>query len=124
MDIGAGDRAVALMKSPVGAESRAEVVGGIGGFAGLSDASKLAPTAAGVGHLQRRLSTKVVIAQRLGLYDTVGIDLVAMVVDDLATCGAEQLFMTDYVVFGTIRPQRSAAVSRASPRAACARAVR
>ena len=111
MDIGAGERAVALMRAAVERTTRAEVVGGIGGFAGLFDASKLAsyrrPLLAtstdGVG-------TKVVIAQRLGRYDTVGIDLVAMVVDDLVSCGAEPLFMTDYVVFGALRPQRAAAV--------------
>jgi phosphoribosylformylglycinamidine cyclo-ligase len=111
VDIDAGDRAVALMKAAVEAASRTEVVGGIGGFAGLFDASRLAsyrrPLLAtstdGVG-------TKVVIAQRLGRYDTVGIDLVGMVVDDLVTCGAEPLFMTDYVVFGSLRPERAAAV--------------
>ena len=104
-DIDAGDRAVELMRAAVGAASRPEVVGGIGGFAGLFDASKLAsyrrPLLAtstdGVG-------TKVVIAQRLGRYGTVGIDLVGMVVDDLVTCGAEPLFMTDYVVFGRVVP--------------------
>ena len=111
VDIDAGDRAVALMRTAVEAAGRAEVVGGIGGFAGLFDASALAsyrrPLLAtstdGVG-------TKVVIAQRLGRYDTVGIDLVGMVVDDLVTCGAEPLFMTDYVVFGRLKPERAAAV--------------
>ena len=111
VSIDAGDRAVALMKAAVEATGRAEVVGGIGGFAGLFDASKLAsyrrPLLAtstdGVG-------TKVVIAQRLGRYDTVGIDLVGMVVDDLVTCGAEPLFMTDYVVFGRLNPERAATV--------------
>ena len=111
VDIDAGERAVALMKAAVEAAGRAEVVGGIGGFAGLFDASQLAsyrrPLLAtatdGVG-------TKVVIAQRLGRYDTVGIDLVGMVVDDLVTCGAEPLFMTDYVVFGRLDPERAAAV--------------
>jgi phosphoribosylformylglycinamidine cyclo-ligase len=111
VDIDAGDRAVALMKAAVEAAGRAEVVGGIGGFAGLFDASKLAsyrrPLLAtstdGVG-------TKVVIAQRLGRYGTIGIDLVGMVVDDLVTCGAEPLFMTDYVVFGRLNPERVATV--------------
>ena len=113
VSIDAGDRAVALMKAAVEAASRAEVVGGIGGFAGLFDASKLAsyrrPLLAtstdGVG-------TKVVIAQRLGRYDTVGIDLVGMVVDDLVTCGADPLFMTDYVVFGRLSAERAAEVVR------------
>jgi phosphoribosylformylglycinamidine cyclo-ligase len=111
VDIEAGERAVALMRAAVEAAGRPEVLGGIGGFAGLFDASKLAsyrrPLLAtstdGVG-------TKVVIAQRLGRYDTVGIDLVGMVVDDLVTCGAEPLFMTDYVVFGRLDPERVATV--------------
>ena len=111
VSIDAGEQAVALMKAAVARTGRPEVVGGIGGFAGLFDASKLAgyrrPLLAtatdGVG-------TKVVIAQRLGRYDTVGIDLVAMIVDDLVACGAEPLFLTDYVVFGRLRPERAAAV--------------
>jgi phosphoribosylformylglycinamidine cyclo-ligase len=98
------------------------VVGGIGGFAGLFDASRLtryrrpllATSTDGVG-------TKVVIAQRLGRYDTVGIDLVAMVVDDLVSCGAEPLFMTDYLVFGALRPERAAAIV-AGVAGGCARA--
>jgi phosphoribosylformylglycinamidine cyclo-ligase len=111
VDIAAGERAVELMRAAVSGTARPEVVGGIGGFAGLFDASGLsrfrrpllATATDGVG-------TKVIIAQRLGCYHTVGIDLVAMVVDDLVTCGAEPLFMTDYVVCGRIRPQRVAAI--------------
>jgi phosphoribosylformylglycinamidine cyclo-ligase len=107
----AGEAAVMLMRAAVARASRPEVVGGIGGFAGLFDASKLAgyrrPLLAaatdGVG-------TKVVIAQRLQRYDTIGIDLVGMVADDLVACGAEPLFMTDYVVFGELRPERAAAI--------------
>jgi phosphoribosylformylglycinamidine cyclo-ligase len=56
------------------------------------------------------VGTKVIIAQRLGRYDTIGIDLVAMVVDDLVVCGAEPLFMTDYVVCGKVVPERVAAI--------------
>ena len=111
VSIDAGERAVALMRAAVARTAGPEVIGGIGGFAGLFDASKLtsyrrpllATSTDGVG-------TKVVIAERLGRYDTVGIDLVAMVVDDLVTCGAEPLFMTDYVVFGQLVPERAAAV--------------
>lgn len=111
VDIEAGDRAVELMKAAVASTARPEVVGGIGGFAGLFDASRLAglrrPLLAtstdGVG-------TKVVIAQRLHQYDTIGLDLVGMVVDDLVVCGAEPLFMTDYVVCGRVRPERVAAI--------------
>jgi len=111
VDIAAGERAVSLMRAAVSRTSRAEVVGGIGGFAGLFDASRLrgfrrpllATSTDGVG-------TKVVLAQRLGWYDTVGIDLVGMVVDDLVVCGAEPLFMTDYVVCGKLVPERVAAI--------------
>ena len=113
MSIEAGDRAVALMRDAVTRTAGPEVVGGIGGFAGLFDASRLtgyrrpllAAATDGVG-------TKVVIAQRLGRYGTIGLDLVAMVVDDLVTCGAEPLFLTDYVVFGTLVAERAAEVVR------------
>lgn len=111
VDLEAGDRAVDLMRAAVARTARPEVVGGIGGFAGLFDATKLtgyrrpllATATDGVG-------TKVVIAQRMGEYSTVGIDLVAMVVDDLVVCGAEPLFMTDYVVCGAVQPERVAAI--------------
>jgi phosphoribosylformylglycinamidine cyclo-ligase len=111
VSIEAGERAVALMRGAVARTAGPEVMGGIGGFAGLFDAAKLtayrhpvlATSTDGVG-------TKVVIAQRLGRYDTIGIDLVGMVVDDLVACGAEPLFMTDYMVFGVLRPQRAAAI--------------
>ncbi len=113
VSIEAGDRAVDLMRDAVARTAGPEVVGGIGGFAGLFDASRLtgyrrpllATSTDGVG-------TKVVIAQRLGQYGTIGLDLVAMVVDDLVTCGAEPLFMTDYVVFGTVVAERAAEVVR------------
>jgi len=111
VDIGAGEAAVELIREHVARTARPEVIGGIGGFAGLFDARKLAgyrrPVLAtstdGVG-------TKVVIAGRLGRYDTVGIDLVAMVADDLVACGAEPLFLTDYVVCGSVVPERVAAI--------------
>jgi phosphoribosylformylglycinamidine cyclo-ligase len=109
VDVDAGDRAVELMKAAVAKTAGPEVIGGIGGFAGLFDVSKiigmrrplLATSTDGVG-------TKVVIAQRLGEYDTIGLDLVGMVVDDLVVCGAEPLFMTDYIVCGRVRPRRVA----------------
>ena len=87
------------MRASVARTGGPEVIGGLGGFAGLFDATKLAT-------LRRPLlatstdgvGTKVVLASRLGVYDTIGIDLVGMVVDDLVVCGAEPLFMTDYMV--------------------------
>jgi phosphoribosylformylglycinamidine cyclo-ligase len=111
VDIEAGNRAVELMKEWVAKTGRPEVLGGIGGFAGLFDASALAkrkyPVLAtstdGVG-------TKVAIAQALDRHDTIGFDLVGMVVDDLVVVGAEPLFMTDYIACGKVDPERIAAI--------------
>jgi phosphoribosylformylglycinamidine cyclo-ligase len=111
VSIAEGDRAVELMKEWVDKARRSEVVGGIGGFAGLFDASALqayerpllATSADGVG-------TKVAIAQRLDKHDTIGFDLVGMLVDDLVVCGAEPLFMTDYIACGKVVPERIAAI--------------
>ncbi|MER7931651.1 MULTISPECIES: phosphoribosylformylglycinamidine cyclo-ligase [unclassified Streptomyces] len=111
VDIEAGDRAVELMKEWVKKTRRPEVLGGLGGFAGLFDASALK-------HYERPLlasatdgvGTKVDIARQLGVYDTIGHDLVAMVMDDIVVCGAEPLFMTDYICVGKVHPERVAAI--------------
>ncbi|HQR25874.1 MAG TPA: phosphoribosylformylglycinamidine cyclo-ligase [Nocardioides sp.] len=111
VSIEAGDRAVELMKGWVEKARRPEVIGGIGGFAGLFDASALkayqrpllATSADGVG-------TKVAIAQALDRHDTIGFDLVGMLVDDLVVCGAEPLFLTDYIATGRVVPERIAAI--------------
>ena len=109
VDIDAGERAVELMKASIAKSRRKEVVGDLGGFAGLFDASALkgmarpllATSTDGVG-------TKTEIARWLDKYDTIGEDLVAMVVDDLVVCGAEPLFMTDYIAVGKVFPERVA----------------
>ncbi len=111
VDIEAGDRAVELMKEWVKKTQRPEVLGGLGGFAGLFDASALknyerpllASATDGVG-------TKVDIARQMGVYDSIGHDLVAMVMDDIVVCGAEPLFMTDYICVGKVHPERVAAI--------------
>jgi len=111
VSVAEGDRAVELMKSWVEKARRPEVVGGIGGFAGLFDATALkeyrrpllATSADGVG-------TKVQIAQRMDKHDTIGFDLVGMLVDDLVVCGAEPLFMTDYIATGKVVPERIAEI--------------
>ena len=122
VDVRAGDRAVELMKAHVGKATRPEVVGGLGGFAGLFDASALkaytrpvlATSADGVG-------TKVAIARALDRYDTIGYDLVGMLVDDLVVVGAEPWYLTDYIACGRIVPERIAAIV-AGIAAACAQA--
>jgi phosphoribosylformylglycinamidine cyclo-ligase len=113
VDVEAGDRAVELMKAAVTRTHGPEVLGGVGGFAGLYDATALAgyrrPLLAtstdGVG-------TKVAIAQALDVHDTIGADLVGMVVDDVVVCGARPLFMTDYIACGRVVPERIAAIVR------------
>ena len=111
VDVEAGDRAVELMKAGVRRATRPEVLGGLGGFAGMFDASAiarmdrpvLATSTDGVG-------TKVAIALALDRHDTIGFDLVGMVVDDIVVCGAEPLFMTDYIATGRVVPERVAAI--------------
>ena len=111
VDIEAGDRAVQLMAASVRASYRPEVMGSIGGFAGFFDASALkgyrrpvlATSTDGVG-------TKVAIAQALDRHDTIGWDLVGMLVDDLVVVGAEPLFVTDYIACGVLVPERIASI--------------
>ena len=105
VDVEAGDRAVELMKDAVKATHTPEVMGGIGGFAGMWDASALlqyrkpllTTSTDGVG-------TKVAIAQAMDKHDTIGQDLVGMVVDDIVVVGAQPLFMTDYIACGKVVP--------------------
>jgi phosphoribosylformylglycinamidine cyclo-ligase len=110
VSIHAGEQAVAQLKKHVHKTMRPEVMGGIGGFAGLFRLNVgkyknpiLASSTDGVG-------TKLVIAQQLNIHDTVGIDLVAMVVDDLVACGAEPLFLLDYIACGEVVPDRVAEI--------------
>src|SRR3546814_11477747 len=87
------------------------MIGGIGGFAGLFDASArnsyerplLASSADGVG-------TKVVIAQALDKHDSIGFDLVGMLVAALVACGAAPLFLTEHIATGRVVPERIEAV--------------
>ncbi len=111
VDVEAGDRAVELMKASVSAATRPEVLGGLGGFAGLFDASALGRMARPVlATSTDGVGTKVAIARALDKHDTIGFDLVGMVVDDLVVCGAEPLFLTDYIATGKVVPERIAAI--------------
>ena len=109
VDIEAGDRAVDLFKPLAKRASRPEVRGGLGGFAGLFALRGgyreplLASSTDGVG-------TKLAVAQAMDKHDTVGLDLVAMVVDDLVVCGAEPLFLQDYIAVGRTVPERVSAI--------------
>ncbi|MEP6561304.1 MAG: phosphoribosylformylglycinamidine cyclo-ligase [Nakamurella sp.] len=110
VSIAAGEAAVDLMKPYTQKTNRAEVIGGIGGFASLFRMPMhryrepvLASSTDGVG-------TKSAIAQAMDVHNTIGIDLVAMVADDLVACGAEPLFMQDYIACGKLDPERIASI--------------
>ncbi len=110
VDIEAGERAVDALRPYAEKATRPEVLGGIGGFAGLFALKLgkytepvLASSTDGVG-------TKVAIAQAMDKHDTIGLDLVAMVVDDLVVCGAEPLFLQDYIAVGKLIPEQIATV--------------
>ncbi|PFG37166.1 phosphoribosylformylglycinamidine cyclo-ligase [Flavimobilis soli] len=113
VDTEAGDKAVELMKAALGRTHGPQVLGGAGGFAGLYDFSEvltyrkplLATSTDGVG-------TKVAIAQAMDKHDTIGFDLVGMVVDDIVVVGAKPLFMTDYIACGKVVPERIADIVR------------
>lgn len=110
VSIAAGDAAVELIKPYTEKTNRPEVIGGIGGFAALFKLPieryrhpVLASASDGVG-------TKSAIAQAMDKHDTIGIDLVAMVVDDLVPCGAEPLFVQDYIACGKVQPEKIATI--------------
>ena len=115
VDVAAGEAAVSMMRAAVEATQGPRVLGGIGGFAGLwrlaGDLGRagvpadpvLAAASDGVG-------TKLLVAQALDRHDTVGVDLVAMVVDDVVVTGAEPLFVLDYLAVGRVVPERVAAI--------------
>ena len=124
VDIEAGDRAVELIAKHAQRTNRPEVMTKLGGFAGAFaaafdglDEPVLLSATDGVG-------TKLAIAQTLDRHDTVGIDLVAMIVDDLVCHGAEPLFLLDYVACGSLVPERIerivAGIADGCVRAGCA----
>ncbi len=108
VDIEAGDRAVELIKDAVASTSRSGVLGALGGFSGLFELDTeryahpvLVSATDGIG-------TKLEVARLAGRLDTVGIDAVAMCVDDLICVGAEPLFFLDYVAVGRVVPEKIA----------------
>ena len=125
VDIEAGYRSVELMKEHVSRTMRPEVLGGLGGFAGAFDLSAiknmdepvLLSGTDGVG-------TKLKLAFEMEKYDTVGIDCVAMCVNDIACAGGEPLYFLDYIACGKDYPERIAdivkGVSEGCIQAGCA----
>ncbi|MEJ5185719.1 MAG: phosphoribosylformylglycinamidine cyclo-ligase [Candidatus Geothermincolales bacterium] len=124
VDVEAARSAVNLIKEVAASTFGPQVLGGIGGFSSLfrlelegMEEPVLVSSVDGVG-------TKVKIAQMLGKHDTIGIDLVAMCVDDLVTCGARPLFMLDYLAMGKVVPEKVkeivSGIVRGCKRAGCA----
>ncbi|MBO6163587.1 MAG: phosphoribosylformylglycinamidine cyclo-ligase, partial [Lachnospiraceae bacterium] len=111
VDIEAGYRSVELMKKHVAATFRPEVLGGIGGFSGAFDMKAikemddpvLLSGTDGVG-------TKTKIAFLMDKHDTIGIDCVAMCVNDVACAGGEPLFFLDYIACGKNEPEKIAQI--------------
>jgi phosphoribosylformylglycinamidine cyclo-ligase len=105
VDIGAGEAAVERIKAKVRSTYRPEVLGDIGGFGGLVSMPSgyhqpvLVSSTDGVG-------TKAMVARAAGRYDTIGLDLVAMCVDDIVCQGAEPLFFLDYISVGKLDPDQ------------------
>ena len=104
VNIAAGEEAVERIKAKVRSTFRPEVIGDIGGFGGLFgfDTGRwkrpvLVSSTDGVG-------TKALVAQATGRFDTIGLDLVAMCVDDIVCQGAEPLFFLDYIAVGRLDP--------------------
>ena len=124
VDIDAGEEAVERIRRHVRSTFRPEVIGDIGGFGGLFDFAAhrfrnpvLVSSTDGVG-------TKALIAQATGRFDTIGVDLVAMCVDDIVCQGAEPLFFLDYIAVGKLDPdhieQLVAGVAEGCRTAGCA----
>jgi len=111
VDIDEGARAVDAIRAAVRSTYRSEVIGDIGGFGGMFSAAAFKGMAEpvmlsgtdGVG-------TKIKLAEAMGKHDTIGIDLVAMCVNDILCAGAEPLFFLDYVATGRVESTRIAAI--------------
>ena len=107
VDTEAGEKAVELMKADIQKTLNKNVLGDFGGFAGMYDIKEiknfnhpiLTTSTDGVG-------TKIKIAQQLEIHNTIGIDLVAMVLNDLVVSGSKPLFLTDYIAVGKIIPEK------------------
>jgi phosphoribosylformylglycinamidine cyclo-ligase len=110
VDIDAGNRLVDLIKPMVRATARAGADAEIGGFGGLFDLKAAGFTDPVLVAANDGVGTKVKVAIETGIHDTIGIDLVAMSVNDLVVQGAEPLFFLDYFACGKLDPEAAAAV--------------
>ncbi len=124
VDIAAGEKAVELIKEHVRSTFRPEVIGDVGGFGGLFSLGGLPHRDPVLVASTDGVGTKSLIARLTGRYDTIGLDAVAMSVDDVAANGAEPLFFLDYISVGALVPETVdeivAGVAEGCRRAGCA----
>src|SRR5262249_14964271 len=104
VDIAAGEEAVQAIKDLVRTTYRPEVIGDIGGFGGMFAFPQHRFTNPVLVSATDGVGTKALVAQAVGKFETIGIDLVAMCVDDLVCQGAEPLFFLDYIAVGKLDP--------------------
>src|SRR6201994_5159760 len=104
VDIDAGNRLVALIKPLVRATARRGADAEIGGFGGLFDLKAAGYTDPILVAATHGVGTKLQIAIETGIHDGIGVDLVAMSVNDLVVQGAEPLFFLDYFACGKLHP--------------------
>ncbi len=106
VDVDAGNTAVELLKQRLRSAKHPLVLGGLGGFGGAMRLPRLKDPVLVAG--TDGVGTKVLIAKAMDRYDTLGIDLVAMSVNDVSACGAVPLLFLDYLVTGKVEPERVA----------------
>lgn len=106
VDVHAGYEAVDLMKKHIKRTNRKEVIGGVGAFAGLFDLSSMSYAEPVLVSGTDGVGTKLKLAFQLDKHDTVGIDLVAMCVNDVVSQGADPLFFLDYIACGKNEPKK------------------
>src|SRR5882757_486293 len=124
VDIAAGDALVDIIKPLAKATNRAGVIGGLGGFGALFDLKAAGYTDPVLVSTTDGVGTKLRIAIETELHDTIGIDLVAMCVNDLVVQGAAPLFFLDYFATGKLSVAQASAViagiARGCQQAGCA----
>jgi phosphoribosylformylglycinamidine cyclo-ligase len=108
VDVEAGNAAVELLKQRLKSADHPLVLGGLGGFGGAMRLPRLKDPVLVAG--TDGVGTKILIAKAMDRYDTIGIDLVAMSVNDVSACGAVPLFFLDYLVTGKVEPEKVAAL--------------
>jgi len=108
VDVEAGNAAVELLRQRLKSTQHPFVLGGLGGFGGAMRLPRLKDPVLVAG--TDGVGTKVLVAKAMDRFDTVGIDLVAMSVNDVSACGAVPLFFLDYLVTGKVEPERVTAL--------------